>query len=135
MLQNPINRRSSSSGIRCPVNLPADKDRATLSTQLTCRLRKRDLKQWCLKPERRRQLDLLMEARRRVAAVNTDLQQLGFDPPGTDLEAWLHLARIIEVDPSQMTAAELYQEALAWVDRTQIQEQIRQSLRRKGTGR
>ncbi|MFO0919909.1 MAG: hypothetical protein U0872_16550 [Planctomycetaceae bacterium] len=77
----------------------------------------------------------LEEVRRRIVEVDLDLQRLGFDPPGTDLEAWLHLARIIEVDPSQMTAAELYQEALAWVDRTRIQEQIRQRLRRKQTGR
>jgi hypothetical protein len=72
--------------------------------------------------------------RQRITEVDLDLRRLGFDPPGTDLDAWLHLARIFEVDPSQMTAAELYEEALAWVDRTRIQEQIRQRLRRNGTG-
>lgn len=77
----------------------------------------------------------LEEVRQRIAEVDLDLVRLGFDPPGTDLDAWLHLARIIEVDPSQMTAAELYEEALAWVDRTRIREQIRQRLCRKGTGR
>lgn len=50
------------------------------------------------------------------------------------MDAWRHLARVIEVDPSQMTAAELYEVALAWVDRMRVQKQIRQSVRRKGTG-
>lgn len=63
------------------------------------------------------------------------MRRLGFDPPGTDLDAWLHLARIIEVDPSQITVAELYEKALAWVDRTRIREQFCQRLRRKEIGR
>lgn len=89
-----------------------------------------------LSAAKRRELQhRLDEVCQRIAEVDLDLRRLGFDPPGTDLDTWLHLARIIEVDPSQMTAAELYEEALAWVDRTRIQEQIRQRLRRKGTGR
>gem|GEM_PF-5446860 len=89
-----------------------------------------------LSAAKRIQLQQRLEAiRRRIAEVDLDLRRLGFDPPGTDLDAWLHLARIIEVDPSQLTATDLYQEALAWVDRTRIQEQIRQRLRRKQTGR
>lgn len=89
-----------------------------------------------LSPQQRLDLETRLEAvRQRIAEVDLDLRRLGFDPPGTDLDAWLHLARVIEVDPSQMTAAELYEETLAWVDRTRIQEQIRQRLRRKGTGR
>jgi hypothetical protein len=88
-----------------------------------------------LSPQQRQELERrLTEVRQRIAEVDLDLRRLGFDPPGTDLDAWQHLARIIEVDPSQMTAAELYEEALAWVDRTRIQEQIRQRLRRNGTG-
>lgn len=92
----------------------------------------------CSRLSRQQRLDLetrLEAVRQRIAEVDLDLQRLGFDPPGTDLDGWLHLARIIEVDPSQMTAVELYEEALAWVDRTRIQEQIRQRLRRNGTGR
>jgi hypothetical protein len=89
-----------------------------------------------LSAAKRIELQHRLEAvRRRIAEVDLDLQRLGFDPPRTDLDGWLHLARIIEVDPSTMTAAELYEEALAWVDRIRIQEQIRQRLRRKRAGR
>lgn len=94
------------------------------------------IRHWKWNPEQRQALEVrLEEVRRRMAEVDLDLQRWGFDPPGTDLEAWLHLARIIEVDPSQMTAAELYHEALAWVDRQRIQEQVRQSVHRKSPRR
>lgn len=87
-------------------------------------------------PQQRQELERRLEAvQQRIVEMNLDLRRLGFDPPGTDLDAWLHLARIIEVDPSTMTAAELYEEALAWADRTRIQEQIRQRVRLKATRR
>lgn len=111
---------------KSPVNLPSPSQELRVTGILCSRL----------SPRQRQELEHRLEAvRQRIAEVDLDLQRLGFDPPGTDLDAWLHLARIIEVDPSTMTAAELYEETLAWVDRTRIREQIRQRLRRKGTGR
>lgn len=71
--------------------------------------------------------EALQECGERVDELNRELERFGFAVTA-DLDSWEHLARIIQVDPSEMTAAELYQEALAWVDRVRIEEQIRQQV-------
>lgn len=71
--------------------------------------------------------EALHECGARVDELNQELERFGFAVTG-DLDSWEHLARIIQVDPSEMTAAELYQEALAWVDRVRIEERIRQQV-------
>jgi hypothetical protein len=71
--------------------------------------------------------EALHECGARVDELNQELERFGFAVT-PDLDSWEHLARIIQVDPSEMTAAELYQEALAWVDRVRIEGRIRQQV-------
>ena len=71
--------------------------------------------------------EALHECGARVDELNQELERFGFAVTA-DLDSWEHLARIIQVDPAEMTAAELYQEALAWVDRVRIEERIRQQI-------
>ena len=71
--------------------------------------------------------EAVQECGARVDELNRELERFGFAVTA-DLDSWEHLARIIQVDPAEMTAADLYQEALAWVDRVRIEERIRQQV-------
>jgi hypothetical protein len=46
------------------------------------------------------------------------------DPPEDGLAKWERRARIIGKNPSHMTLGEIYEEAMAWVDRQRIQQVI-----------
>jgi hypothetical protein len=70
--------------------------------------------------------------------MNARLQQVGFDPPGRDLEAWEHLARMVECEPSAMTLGDIFDWAIAWADREKMRARIGASVqktgKRKGSG-
>lgn len=55
------------------------------------------------------------------------LHARGFTPPGHSIEAWEHLARIVEREPSQMTFAEIFEWAIAWSDREKLRARISSS--------
>jgi hypothetical protein len=56
-----------------------------------------------------------------IERAGAALKSCGFEPPGTDLERWEHIARIVGVGPDSRTLTELLQEALAWSDRQRLQ--------------
>jgi hypothetical protein len=70
--------------------------------------------------------------------MNARLQQGGFDPPGRDLKAWDHLARMVECEPSAMTLGNIFDWAIAWADREKMRARIGASVqksgKRKGSG-
>ena len=71
--------------------------------------------------------EALQECGERVDELNRKLERFGFAVTA-NLDSWEHLARIIQVDPAEMTEAEPYREALAWVDRVRIEERIRHQI-------
>ncbi|MCA9265071.1 MAG: hypothetical protein KDA60_14525 [Planctomycetales bacterium] len=71
--------------------------------------------------------EAVQECSTRGDELNRELERFGFAVTA-DLDSWEHLARIIQVDPAEMTVAELYREALAWVDRVRIEERIRHQI-------
>ena len=74
-------------------------------------------------------------ARELMAEVDADLRREGFTPPGANLDAWIKLARIIQVDPSDLTVSEIYEEALAWAERIRVKERIRNRITSHGDRR
>lgn len=59
--------------------------------------------------------------------VSKRLSAAGFTPPQT-FEDWLHLARVVELDPDPLTLREIYQQALAWSDREKIRVKLAQQV-------
>ncbi|MGA2798244.1 MAG: hypothetical protein ABSE63_11740 [Thermoguttaceae bacterium] len=66
----------------------------------------------------------LMEIREAINEANAELKNMGFDPPGNDIEKWAHLARIIEKDPNPMKLWEIVEWARAWIDRKKIESRL-----------
>ncbi len=63
-----------------------------------------------------------------IDAMSAQLERAGFAPPGNDPDAWSNLARVIGIDPNDRTAREIYDEALAWVERIRVRERIRRAV-------
>lgn len=60
--------------------------------------------------------------------MSAQLERAGFAPPGNDPDAWSNLARVIGIDPNDRTVREIYDEALAWVERIRVAERIRRAV-------
>ncbi len=67
--------------------------------------------------------------------MNARLQHAGFEPPqgGRDLEAWEHLARMVECEPTAMTLGDIFNWAIAWADREKMRVRIGVSVQKLGT--
>jgi len=59
---------------------------------------------------------------------NAELVEVGFNPPGDDIQRWLRLAKVVETDPEFTNLGELTEEALTWAERESIRERIRQRV-------
>lgn len=64
-----------------------------------------------------------------IHSTDTELEALGFDPPGLDMDKWEQLARIVEKDPGPMTINEIYQWTIAWVQREKMRLKLAQAVR------
>ncbi|MCI0629275.1 MAG: hypothetical protein L0Y44_01310 [Phycisphaerales bacterium] len=62
--------------------------------------------------------------------MNSRLQQAGFEPSGRDLEAWEHLARMVECEPTAMTLGDIFNWAIAWADREKMRARIGASVQK-----
>ena len=65
--------------------------------------------------------EIIEEIAESLERASAALKSCGFEPPGTNLERWEHIAKIIGIDPVSRTLTELLQEALAWADRQRLQ--------------
>ncbi len=64
------------------------------------------------------------EISKAIKQIDDELESMGFDPPGLDIEKWVHLSRIVEREPNQKNLQEIVDWARAWVDRKKIESQL-----------
>jgi hypothetical protein len=53
-------------------------------------------------------------------AARKELRERGFPTAAWTLESWCHIAKIVDVDPQDMTLGEIVEAAVAWSDREQM---------------
>ena len=61
--------------------------------------------------------DSLREA---TAELDATLRAVGMRTPGDSLDAWIHLAKVVEKDPEGMSLQDIYEWAMAWNEREDI---------------
>ena len=69
----------------------------------------------------------LRPAFERWEAAKDELESLGFVRPDS-VDAMMHLARVIEVEPENETAGTLYEKSVAWFDRQRLIAEIRATV-------
>jgi hypothetical protein len=68
----------------------------------------------------------------KLQAAVVALIKASFARPGANLDAWVHLARAIKVDPAEMAAVEIVQHAMAWIDREKLRAKLLANALRDG---
>ncbi len=56
-----------------------------------------------------------------TAATDAKLADRDFQPPGNDIDAWMRLARVVERDPKGLSLGDIYEWAIAWSERKDIE--------------
>lgn len=59
-----------------------------------------------------------------LSELNHRVSAAGFEPPGAEIAAWRRLARIVEIEPTGLTPAEICDAALIWRERQLLRQRI-----------